>query len=147
MSRIDLCDVKYILWIFPHFIWLCWHLGAPVPNQDAGILWCIQATSLDSHCIVSCHCVLAEVVVRGEVSWRMTAEWGEERLRRGQGIPDLCVPAGSQKCQKKVENTEVDTALKGLMAKFPQSFISGLYVASSNDYLDEDLGTPLHLLI
>lgn len=82
----------------------------PFPNQQAGILCCRQETFLHSHCVVSCHCVLAGVVERGEGSWRMTAEWGEEGLR-GQGIPGLPVPAGSQRCQTKVEKTEIDTAV------------------------------------
>lgn len=52
----------------------------------------------------------------------------------------LCVPAGSQKCQKKLWTVQLDIAVTGLMSKFPQSFISGFYVASSSYYLEEDMG-------
>lgn len=84
---------------------------SPFPSQQAGIICCRQETFLHSHCMVSCHCALAGVVERGEGSGRMTAEWGEEGLR-GQGIPGLHVPAGSQRCQAKVGKMETDTAVK-----------------------------------
>lgn len=72
---------------------------------------------------------------------RMGSGLGEREGRReGKGYQMLCVPSGSQECQKKMLTMQLDITVTGLMSKFPRSFISGFFIASSSYYLDEDIG-------